>query len=163
MKPRKADVCTLPDLAKRLRAFRADRTQAAVSSAAGKNTATYTYWESGTTEPGALALARACLFMGCTPNDVLLKGQLGSLGEELPKDVYGDLVDIIQRLIELQQSASSGQPSPITVFNRFLRDFPRSVGARVSAPAKRSRKSSDKGAAPAADSATRQSADAQNV
>lgn len=152
MKPRKTEVCTLPDLAKRLRAFRADRTQAAVSSAAGKNTATYTYWESGTTEPGALALARACLFMGCTPNDVLLKGHMGSLGEDLPKEVYGDLVDIIQRLIELQQIAPSGQPSPISIFNRFLRDFPRSTGARVAHTPKRSRKTSDKSAAPAADS-----------
>jgi transcriptional regulator with XRE-family HTH domain len=158
MKPRKSEVCTLPELAKRLRAFRGDRTQAAVSSAAGKNTATYTYWESGTTEPGALALARACLFMGCTPNDVLLKGHLSSLGEDLPKDVYGDLVDVIQKLIELQATAQPGQPSPVTIFNRFLRDFPRSVGARVSSGTpKRTR--APKGAAPVDETATKQSAE----
>lgn len=69
-----AFVVNLPEMAERLKAYRGSKnmTQAEVSSAAGKNTATYTYWESGTTEPGSLALARACQHMGCTPNDILL-------------------------------------------------------------------------------------------
>jgi len=137
MNPRKEEVCTLPDFAKRFRAFRGERTQTELSAAAGKNTATVTYWEAGATEPGALSLARACLFMGCTPNDLLLKSKLSGLGEELPMEVYGDLVDIIQRLTELQQLATPGQPSPIAGFKKFLREFQRSIGADAAARATR--------------------------
>jgi hypothetical protein len=39
----------------------------------------------------------------------------------------------------LHHAAPSSQTSPISIFNRFLRDFPRSVGAKVAAPSKRSR------------------------
>jgi transcriptional regulator with XRE-family HTH domain len=67
-------------------------TQADVADAANKNTATVTYWESGTTEPGALALARACLFLGCTPNDVLLQGDVQGFGAELKPDQHVELM-----------------------------------------------------------------------
>jgi transcriptional regulator with XRE-family HTH domain len=63
-----------------------------VADAANKNTATVAYWESGTTEPGALALARACLFLGCTPNDVLLQGDFQGFAAELKPDQHAELM-----------------------------------------------------------------------
>lgn len=70
----KATIVTLTELADLLKGQRLgmELTQAEVAEAAGKNAATVTCWEAGTTEPGALALTRACQFMGVTPNDVLL-------------------------------------------------------------------------------------------
>src|ERR1700753_1369396 len=108
-KPGVQDAVTLPELATRLKAVRSSRTltQAVVSSAAGKNTATYTDWESGTTAPGALALTRACLFMGITPNDVLIgNGTLAAL-DGVSKDDKAELINIITRVVALQRSGKA--------------------------------------------------------
>lgn len=98
---------TLPELAKRLKAARDSgaMTQASVAGAAGKNTATYTYWESGTTEPGALALTRACLFIGITPNDVLIenKDAPAFFGADLPDDVRADIFEIVETAVALHK------------------------------------------------------------
>lgn len=102
---------TLPELANRLKAVRGSgaHTQAQVSQAAGKNTATYTYWEAGSTEPGALALTRACLFMGVTPNDILLPdATLGAILERVPKKEAARVVSIISKASQIIESGKGG-------------------------------------------------------
>jgi transcriptional regulator with XRE-family HTH domain len=119
--------CTQAELAKKLRAHRGLRTQAQVASAAGKKTATYTFWEGARSEPGALSLARACLFLGCTPNDVLLTED-GAAETKLPPEVHGELLEISRMLIHLHDSGGNRNgSSPIKVMRQFLADFSRSL------------------------------------
>jgi len=122
-----ARVSTLADLARKLRARRGLHTQAQVAAAAGKKTATYTFWEGGRSEPGALSLTRACLFLQCTPNDILLNGH-SAAEDGLPENVYGHLLQISALLIRLHNSPQCNGSSPITIVHQFLRDFAHNVG-----------------------------------
>lgn len=106
----KSTAVTLPELAKRLFAARnsGELTQAQVSTAAGKNTATYTYWEAGSTEPGALALTRACLHMGVTPNDVLLSDSALGLLQGMSKPDTVRVVNIIKKASQIAEMGKGG-------------------------------------------------------
>lgn len=130
-------VSNLNDLARKLRARRGLRTQAQVAAAAGKKTATYTFWEGGRSEPGALSLTRACLFLGCTPNDILLNG-FSSPEDELPEDIYSQLLEISALLIRLHNCPQrNAESSPISIVRQFLRDFAHNIGVIPAPTAKR--------------------------
>lgn len=114
---------TLAEIARKLRAHRGSRTQAQVAASAGKKTATYTFWEGARSEPGAVSLARACLYLNCTPNDILLN-RMANPEDTLPEEIYSQLLEISSLLIKMHHSKRRRSPvSPITIFRQFLCEF----------------------------------------